>query len=173
MVTRKPVVSVFGSNIIDDPNVTELAEGLGKLIVDLGCRVCTGGLTGVMEAVSKGARTSSQWTGSEVIGIIPQDDPSHANEFVDVVIPTGLGLYRNIMVARAGDACIAISGGTGTLSEMAFAWQLGKPLAAMSSTGGWAAKLAGESLDQRRTDHIEPLPNLEAAKEWLTEALGL
>ena len=173
MVTRKPVVSVFGSNTLDDPNVTELAEGLGKLIVDLGCRVCTGGLTGVMEAVSKGARTSSQWTGSEVIGIIPQDDPSHANEFVDVVVPTGLGLYRNIMVARAGDACIAISGGTGTLSEMAFSWQLGKPLAAMSTTGGWAAKLAGESLDQRRTDRVEPLPDLEAAKEWLTEALGL
>ena len=173
MVTRKPVVSVFGSNIIDDPNVTELAEGLGKLIVDLGCRVCTGGLTGVMEAVSKGARTSSQWTGNEVIGIIPQDDPSHANEFVDVVIPTGLGLYRNIMVARAGDACIAISGGTGTLSEMAFSWQLGKPLAAMSTTGGWAAKLAGESLDQRRTDHIESLPDLETAREWLTEALDL
>ena len=173
MVTRKPVVSVFGSNTLDDPKVTELTEGLGKLIVDLGCRVCTGGLTGVMEAVSKGARTSSQWTGSEVIGIIPQDDPSHANEFVDVVIPTGLGLYRNIMVARAGDACIAISGGTGTLSEMAFAWQLGKPLAAMSTTGGWAARLAGESLDQRRTDRVEPLPDLEAAKEWLTEALDL
>ena len=173
MVTRKPVVSVFGSNIIDDPDVTELAEGLGKLIVDLGCRVCTGGLTGVMEAVSKGGRSSEKWTGNEVIGIIPQDDPSHANEFVDVVIPTGLGLYRNIMVARAGDACIAISGGTGTLSEMAFSWQLGKPLAAMSTTGGWAARLAGESLDQRRTDQIESLPDLETAKEWLTEVLGL
>ena len=173
MVTRKPIVSVFGSNTLDDPDVTELSEGLGKLIVDLGCRVCTGGLTGVMEAVSKGARTSSQWTGSEVIGIIPQDDPSHANEFVDVVIATGLGLYRNIMVARAGDACIAISGSTGTLSEMAFAWQLGKPLAAMSTTGGWAAKLAGDSLDARRSDSIEPLPDLEKAKNWLTGVLGL
>jgi len=172
-VTRKPLVSVFGSNTLDDPDVTELAEGLGKLIVDLGCRVCTGGLTGVMEAVSKGARTSSQWTGSEVIGIIPQDDPSHANEFVDVVVPTGLGLYRNIMVARAGDACIAISGGTGTLSEMAFAWQLGKPLAAMSTTGGWAAKLAGESLDQRRTDRVEPLHNLEETERWITRTLAL
>ena len=172
MVTRKPVVSVFGSNIIDDPNVTELAEGLGKLIVDLGCRVCTGGLTGVMEAVSKGARTSSQWTGSEVIGIIPQDDPSHANEFVDVVVPTGLGLYRNIMVARAGDACISVSGGTGTLSEMAFSWQLGKPLAAMSTTGGWAEKLAGDTLDSRRTDCVESLTDLQSAKTWLIEIIA-
>ena len=173
MVTRKPVVSVFGSNTIDDPHVTELAEGLGKLIVDLGCRVCTGGLTGVMQAVSKGGRSSEKWTGNEVIGIIPQDDPSHANEFVDVVVPTGLGLYRNIMVARAGDACIAISGSTGTLSEMAFSWQLGKPLAAMSTTGGWAGKLAGESLDAGRSDSIEPLPDLEKAKNWLTGVLGL
>jgi uncharacterized protein (TIGR00725 family) len=103
----KPVVSVFGSNSGIDDSVIALAEDLGRLVVDLGCRVCTGGLSGIMEAVSRGARSSEQWTGNEVIGIIPQDDPSLANEFVDVVIPTGLGLYRNIMVARAGDACIA------------------------------------------------------------------
>lgn len=169
----KPVVSVFGSNSGIDDSVIALAEDLGRLVVDLGCRVCTGGLSGIMEAVSRGARSSDQWTGNEVIGIIPQDDPSLANEFVDVVIPTGLGLYRNIMVARAGDACIAVCGGSGTLSEIAFAWQFKKPIAAMSTTGGWSQELAGRCLDHRRDDHVVGLEDIAAAESWLRDTLDL
>ena len=168
-----PTVSVFGSNSHIDEHTLTLAEDLGQLIVDLGCRVCTGGLSGIMEAVSKGARSSEKWTGNEVIGIIPQDDPTQANEFVDVVVPTGLGLYRNIMVARAGDACIAVSGGSGTLSEIAFAWQFRKPVAVMTGTGGWSDKLAGESLDHRRDDRVEPLDGIEQARAWLITVLDL
>lgn len=168
---RKPIVSVFGSSDIGDPETIELCEGLGRLIVDLGCRACTGGMGGVMAAVSCGAHSSERWTGGEVIGIIPRDDPVAANCHVDVVIPTGLGLARNILVARTGDACIGVRGGSGTLSEIAFAWQLGKPVAVMAVTGGWAERLGGEILDERRSDPIAALRDLEAVREWLTEVL--
>ena len=78
----------------------------------------------MMAAVSCGARSSKRWTGGEVTGIIPRNDPADANCHVDVVIPTGLGLARNILVARTVDACIGARGASGTLSEIAFAWHL-------------------------------------------------
>ena len=115
------IVSVFGSNSHIDDDVIQLSEGLGKLILDLGCFVCTGGRGGVMEAVSRGARTSERWTGKEIIGILPEAEADAGNQYLDVAIPTGLGLFRNMLVARTGDACISIAGGAGTLSEIAFA----------------------------------------------------
>ncbi len=171
--TRKPLVSVFGSNGAIREQVEQLSEGLGRLIVDLGCRLCSGGRAGVMEAVSRGARTSHMWTGGEIIGIMPEADASTANPHLDIVVPTGLGLFRNMLVARAGDACIGVSGGAGTLSEIAFAWQTGKPVAVMSTTGGWAGELAGRHLDDRRDEPIEALPDLTAAEAWLRRVLDL
>ena len=101
-------------------------------------------------------------------------DFESANEFIDVIIPTGLGLFRNMLVARAGDACIGVKGGSGTLSEIAFAWQIKKPVAVMSSSGGWSADLAGTRLDHRRigTD-VTDLPNVAAAEQWLKATLDI
>ena len=67
-----------------------------------------------------------------------------------------------------------MKGGSGTLSEIAFAWQLDKPVAAMSGTGGWATELAGRELDRRREgQEVVDLENVEAAKAWISEVLGL
>ena len=165
------IVSVFGSNSHIDDNIEDLSEQLGKMILDLGCKVCTGGRSGVMEAVSRGARKSKNWTGNEIIGILPESDDNSANPFLDVVMPTGLGLFRNMLVARTGDACIAIAGGAGTLSEIAFAWQIGKPIAAMSTTGGWSEELAGRKLDHRRDEGVANLTDIESAEAWLRSVL--
>ena len=75
-----------------------------------------------MEAACRGARAA----GGTTIGILPGSDRSAANPFVDVAIATGLGEARNALVARAGDAMIAIGGGYGTLSEIALALKAGK-----------------------------------------------
>jgi uncharacterized protein (TIGR00725 family) len=83
--------------------------------------VC-GGLFGVMEAVCRGAKE----TGAVTVGILPGDDRSAANAFVDVAIPTGLGEARNALVVGAADALIAIGRGYGTLSEIALALKAGK-----------------------------------------------
>ncbi len=172
---RKPVVSVFGSHdLSEDPEVELLCEDLGRTIVDLGCRVVCGGLGGSMAAVCKGAQSSKCYLSGDTIGILPMKDADSANPHVDVIIPTGLGLFRNMLVARAGDVCIAVKGGSGTLSEIAFAWQLDKPVAAMSGTGGWATELAGRELDRRREgQEVVDLENVGAAKAWISGVLGL
>ena len=81
-----------------------------------------GGLGGVMEAVCAGARS----VGGVTIGLLPGLDREAANRFVSVPIPTGLGELRNALVVRSADAVIAIGGGYGTLSEIAFALKTGK-----------------------------------------------
>ena len=172
---RKPIVTVFGSNDLSEaPEVEVLCEDLGRAIVDLGCRVACGGLGGSMTAVCRGAQSSQPYQSGDTIGILPMEDADLANPHVDVVIPTGLGLFRNMLVARAGDVCIAVRGGSGTLSEVAFAWQINKPVASLSSTGGWATELAGSRLDHRREgEEVTDLPDVEAAKLWITEVLRL
>ena len=171
---RKPIVSVFGSHDLNEaPEVEVLCEDLGRTIVDLGCRVACGGLGGSMAAVCKGARSSKSYQSGDTIGILPMEDADAANPHVDVVIPTGLGLFRNMLVARAGDVCIAVRGGAGTLSEIAFAWQLNKPVATMSGTGGWATKLAGSKLDRREGQEVIDLEDVRAANTWISEVLGL
>ena len=94
------IISVFGSNGDLDSEVLQIAEQVGKLIVDMGHRVCCGGRGGVMEAVGKGARQSENWTGDQVIGLMPEADDSKANPYLDVIMPTGLGLFRNTLVAQ-------------------------------------------------------------------------
>jgi uncharacterized protein (TIGR00725 family) len=69
-------------------------------------------------------------------------------------VSTGLGWARNVITAIAGDVILAIGGAAGTLSEIAFAWMYDRPIIALSPGGGWAARLAGECIDHRRTDKI-------------------
>ena len=89
----------------------------------------TGGLTGVMEAASKGAHEA----GGMTIGILPGTDRRDANAYVKVALPTGMGEARNALVVRAADAVIAIGGEWGTLSEIALARKTGKPVVGLGS----------------------------------------
>ena len=89
------------------------------------------------------------------VGIIPGEDRGDENPFVDVVIPSGLGMMRNFLVVQSSDIVVAIAGGSGTLCEMAIAWQKGKTLIAMSETDGWAGQLAGKRIDGRRPDTVK------------------
>ena len=173
---RKPAVAVFGSDdLADAPAVASLCEELGSALVGLGCRVVCGGLGGAMEAVCRGARSNPAYQAGDTIGILPMAESSGANPFVDIAIPTGLGLFRNMLVARAGDACIAVRGGAGTLSEVAMAWQLDKEVAVLKESGGWSEKLAGLPLDHRGESGrvLVPLADVEAAVVWLREVLRL
>jgi uncharacterized protein (TIGR00725 family) len=90
--------------------------------------VC-GGLGGIMEAAAEGAKSEQGLT----VGILPGEKASSANEFIDVALPTGLGPIRNALIVRACDAVIAIRGGYGTLSEIAFALRLGVPVVGLQT----------------------------------------
>ncbi len=83
--------------------------------------VC-GGLGGVMEAACRGARSE----GGMTIGLLPGTDREDANGWVVLALPTGLGEGRNALIVRAADAIVAIGGGWGTLSEIAFALRAGR-----------------------------------------------
>ena len=107
-----------------DENTLQTARELGQLLAQKGYTVICGGMGGVMEAVCRGAKEA----GGTTIGVLPGDDPAEANPFIDTVIVTGQGISRNLIIIRSAVAVIAISGGYGTLSELAFALQLGKPV---------------------------------------------
>ncbi len=161
------VISVIGgSNSSSD--VIELAERVGAEIAKRGAVLCCGGLGGVMEAACKGAKRE----GGQTLGILPTDAKEHANEYVDIAIPTGLGYARNFLVAKTGDAVIAIDGLAGTLSEMAIAWFSDKPVVSLVPTGGWAAKLAGQKIDERRADIVYAANSPEEAVEMVFKALN-
>lgn len=99
-----------------------IAEEVGRLLAKEGAIVITGGLSGVMEAASKGAFLE----GGITVGILPTLKKEDANPYVKIPIPTGMGEIRNALIVRASDALIAIGGGYGTLSEIAFALKTGK-----------------------------------------------
>jgi len=165
----KPLIAVFGGNRVDPP-VATLAETLGRALVDAGFRIACGGLGGVMAAVACGARASASWTGAEVIGVMPGwTDDEAPNPWIDITLATGMGSLRNTLIARVADAAIALGGGSGTLSEIALAWHERRPLACLATSGGWAERLAGERLDDRRERAILGVDTVAQAIAWLEQ----
>ncbi len=152
----KQVVVIGSSNSIKGE--LELAYEVGKEIALRKFALITGGRTGVMEAASKGAKEH----GGLVIGILPSRYFDEANPYCDIVIPTGVGYMRNSINVLAADLVISIGGAAGTLNELAFAWNYGKKIVALSTSGGWSAKLAGTAIDDRRSDEIIDAPDMAA-----------
>jgi uncharacterized protein (TIGR00725 family) len=116
-------VAIIGARACDD-EISEIAGLMGSLLAENGYTIICGGLGGVMEAVCKGAKSKD----GKTIGILPGNNPSEANPYIDVSIATGMGVSRNLIIIRSAVAVLAISGGYGTLSELAFALQLEKPV---------------------------------------------
>ncbi len=126
---RKTVIAIVGAGKCSR-KLRDMAAAAGRYVAEQGGVVVCGGMSGVMEGAARGAREA----GGVTIGILPGTDKSDANEFIDFALPTGFGEARNIMVVRAADAVIAFPGKYGTLSEMAFALKMKKPLV---SVGAW------------------------------------
>lgn len=146
--STRPLIAVVGTGRIGPEDAKyRLAVECGRLLVDSGYRIVTGGLGGVMEAACSGARGARGYVPGSIIGLLPGDDPAMANRFVDTIIPTGLDMVRNFIVAHA-TAVVAIGGGAGTLSELAMAWQLNR-LVIGFRVEGWSGNLAGKALDER------------------------
>jgi len=127
-VNERVQISVIGSAERSDDLLRD-AEAVGRGIAEAGAVLVCGGRTGVMEAASKAASEA----GGTVIGVIPTLDPADANPYVTHTIATGIGHARNLAVVASGQAVIAIGGEWGTLSEIAFARRLGRPVVAIKS----------------------------------------
>ena len=120
---NRTTIAVIGGRKVEKSLLKE-AEEVGRLLAGRNAVLVSGGLGGVMEAASRGMKSG----GGLTVGLLPQDHKRDANDFVDVAIATGLGIGRNVIIARTADAVIAVGGEYGTLSEIAFALQLGKPV---------------------------------------------
>jgi hypothetical protein len=160
-------VSVIGG-ANSSPETLRLAKQVGEAIAKHNAALICGGLGGVMQAACKGAKEHDGVT----IGLLPGDSRHDANPYVDIAIPTGLGYGRNYLVAKASDAVIALGGAAGTLSEMAIAWFSDKPIVAIKGSGGWAEKLSGSKIDERREDRVEPAKSPEEALAIISRLLG-
>ena len=129
------LISVIGGSTCTEDEA-RMAEAVGAELAARGATVVCGGLTGVMEAACRGARRA----GGHTIALLPGDDPRAANPDIEFAIPTGLGHARNVLVARAGRAVIAVAGSYGTLSELSLALVYGIPVVALHT---WDVSLHG------------------------------
>ena len=121
-------ISVIGGQEADE-RASRMAYEVGREIGARGHILICGGRTGVMREACRGAKES----GGITVGILPGDDLGDVNEFVDIPLPTGIGYTRNVLVARAGEAVIAIDGQLGTLSEIAFALISGRTVVGLGT----------------------------------------
>ncbi len=128
------IAVVGGSKCTVDES--KMAFQVGNEIARRGGVIICGGGSGVMEAASQGARAA----GGTVLGILPGPDHRLGNRYLNFAIATGLGEARNAIIARTADAVIAIGGEFGTLSEIALALKMKKPVIGLNS---WFLKAPG------------------------------
>lgn len=124
----KKIVGVIGGRRCTK-EVERLAQDLGKKLAKVVEILVSGGLSGTMKAVCQGFKAAEGLT----IGIIPSYNKEDANPYVDIVIPTGLGLARNVLVVKSADVIVALPGEAGTLSEIAYCLQFGIPVISFNS----------------------------------------
>jgi uncharacterized protein (TIGR00725 family) len=135
---RARQIAVIGSSRVElGSELGRLAEEVGRLLAEAGVTVVCGGGPGVMEAVARGASRA----GGTVVGILPGTDPAEANPYCTHVVATGSGQTRNLAVAASGEVAIAVGGEWGTLTEIAYARNLGRPVIALRS---WDVSGVGE-----------------------------
>lgn len=169
LLTRKIQILVIGHNENGStPVVEKIAYETGIEIAKAGAVLVTGGLGGVMRAACHGAKDA----GGLTVGIIPQNDPSFANEFCDIVIPSGIGLARDFLNALSADGVIIIGGGSGTLSETCAAYMYKKPIAAIKNSGGTADKFADQYLDHRENVMIMGVHSPKEAVKYILEKIN-
>lgn len=122
-------VAVIGGGEVSEP-IAVLAGEVGRELARRRAVLLCGGLGGVMAAAAQGAKEE----GGVVIGILPDADRSRANPYLTYSLPTNLGHARNVLIAHAADALIAVDGAHGTISEAAIALKLGKPVIGLHVT---------------------------------------
>ncbi len=160
--TGRTIIGIMGGSICD-ARTAEKAHDLGRRLAQAGYVVLCGGGTGVMEAVSRGAREG----GGLVVGIMPGSDArqSPPNPYVDIPIFTGISHARNLVNVLSAAVVVAIGGAHGTLSEIALAIKAGKPVVLLDS---WEFRLPGE----RPSPLVHRVTSPEEAAQAVDRLLG-
>ncbi len=160
MTTKKEtIIAVIGTRQ-PSPEEASIAEEVGREIAKNGAVLVCGGLGGVMEAACRGARAE----GGLTIGIIPGDDPKSANPHVQIPIATGIGYARNSIIVKTAKAIIAVGGGYGTLTEIAYALDSKKPVIGLKTWSFSRDKQIDRSIIRARTAKAAVRKALKAVK---------
>ncbi len=169
-MTKKRQILVIGNNTNGcTPKHEKIAYEVGAEIAKSDSVLITGGLGGVMTAASHGAHDANGLT----VGIIPQDNSTMANEFCDIVIPTGMGLARDFLNALTADGVIIVGGGSGTLSEVCAAYMYNKPMVAIRNIGGSVEPYIDGFLDHRKNIKIIGVDSPQDAVKKILELITL
>ncbi|MBA4718675.1 MAG: TIGR00725 family protein [Nitrosopumilus sp.] len=168
-MTKKHQILVIGNNTNGcTPKHEKIAYDVGETIAKSGSVLITGGLGGVMKAASHGAHYANGLT----VGIIPQNDATLANQFCDIVIPTGMGLACDFLNALSADGIIIVGGGSGTLSEVCAAYMYKKPMVAIRNIGGSIEQYIDGFLDHRENIKIIGVDTPQDAVKTILELIS-
>jgi uncharacterized protein (TIGR00725 family) len=154
---REPYVAVVGPSA-GTPAELALGDAVGRGLAEAGAVLVCGGMGGVMEAAAGGAMNA----GGKTVGILPTGSRLEGNPYLTIAVATGMGEARNAIVVRTADVVIAIHGEFGTLSEIALALKMGKPVVGL---GTWELTKAGET--------VEAIVRAKNAEEAIAKALSL
>jgi uncharacterized protein (TIGR00725 family) len=154
---REPYVAVVGPSA-GTPAELALGDAVGRGLAEAGAVLVCGGMGGVMEAAAGGAMNA----GGKTVGILPTASRLEGNPYLTVAVATGMGEARNAIVVRTADVVIAIHGEFGTLSEIALALKMGRPVVGL---GTWELMKAGET--------VESVVRAKNAEDAVAKALAL
>jgi len=152
------IIAVIGGSSPTNPDHIRLAEEVGRELANRGVGLVCGGLSGIMEAACRGAKSA----GGTTIGILPGRSSRDANSYVDIPIVTTMGFSRNVIVVHTGDAVIAIGGAFGTLSEIAHALGDSIPVVALN-TWPLSRNGDGQPVDKAMIQASDPVDAVEKA----------
>jgi len=172
---RRLQIGVMGS--ASDQNYPKELEApaaeLGKYIAQAG-HILVYGANRDTDTLPNVAARAAKAAGGLVVGVTYGRDRHviRGKESADVIIATGSerGGGREFVLVHSCDAVIMLNGGAGTLTEVTIAYQMNTPIVALSGSGGWADKLAGEYLDIRKRVKILAAESPEEAVRMAIEA---
>lgn len=141
---HKKIIGVIGGRSCN-AEVEQVAQELGEKLVKVADVLVCGGLGGVMKAVCQGFKRGKGLT----IGILPGYDKNDANPFIDIALPTGIGLARNVLVVKSADVVVALPGESGTLSEIAYCLQFSIPVVSL------IPRINAETMTMKILDRLE------------------
>jgi len=150
----RPCIAVVGTSTGTRDELAR-ADAVGRLIAREGWILVCGGLGGVMDAAARGVEAE----GGTAIGILPGDDRSTSSPHLTAAVATGLGEARNVLIVRTADVVVAVGGEFGTLSEIAMALKMGKPVIGLDT---WSLRREG-------LDH-DPIVRVSSAEDAVVAA---
>ena len=175
MGNERKTVAVFGSGKAkENSEPFRIAHETGFLLAKAGFAVANGGYGGCMLASAKGAKAASGRT----IGVTTDEFYGAAkNEFIDREIRTPTWHDRLCRLIELGDGFVVLDGGTGTLAELAVAWEMKnkklheKPIVILGRTMHAAVRALKQNPEVQVPEEFQPASTPQEAVQYLMNAL--